>query len=158
MNVLQLASMVQTLGLSVNLAAIGPVLPLLDKKAAEINDADVRTVFDVLGIGDVDDQLISETAIAIQTSEYDKVSELLSDDKYIRPIVQKALYSNKRMQEKLLRDAPYVPVACPSCGRVNQVSRREAFDKGPGMIMKVNCLRCDHVREVETTSVISHGV
>ena len=158
MNVLQLASMVQTLGLNVNLAAIGPVLPLLNKTTAEISDADVKAVFNVLGIGEVDEQLIKEAAVAIQTSEYDKVSELLSDEKYLRPIVQKVLYTDARIQEKLVRDLPYVPVSCPSCGRVNQVSRREALDKGPGFIMKVRCLRCDHVREVETTSVISHGV
>lgn len=158
MNVLQLASMVQTLGLNVNLAAIGPVLPLLNKKAAEISESDVRTIFNVLGVSDLDDEVVSEVAIAIQTSEYDRVSELLGDEKYLEPIVRKVLYTDSRMRGKLLRDMPYVPVSCPSCGRINQVSRREAFDKGPGLIMKVRCLRCDHIREVETASVISHGV
>lgn len=158
MNVLQLASMVQTLGLNVNLAAIGPVLPLLNKKAAEISESDVRTVFNVLGVSDLDDEVVKEAAIAIQTSEYDKVSELLGDEKYLMPIVQKVLYTDTRLKEQLIRDLPYVPVSCPSCGRVNQVSRREAFEKGPGLIMKVRCLRCDHIREVETASVISHGV
>lgn len=158
MNVLQLATIVQTLGLNVNLAAIGPVLPLLNKKAAEISESDVRTIFDVLGVSDLDDEIVDEVAIAVRTSEYDKVFELLGDDKYLKPIVQKVLYTDTRMKEKLVRDLPYVPVSCPSCGRVNQVSRREAFDKDPGSTMKVSCLRCDHIREVETASVISYGV
>lgn len=158
MNVLQLAAMVQTLGIDINLAAIGPLLPLLNKKAAEINESDVRAIFDVLGVRNLDDEVVNEVAIAIQTSEYDKVFELLGDEKYLKPIVLKVLYTDTRMKEKLVRDLPYVPVSCPSCGRVNQVSRREAFDKGPGLIMKVRCLRCDHIREVETASVISHGV
>lgn len=158
MNVLQIASMVKTLGLSVNFAALGPLLPLLNKKAVEITQDDVQAVFNLVGLASVDPEIAAEAANAIRLSDFDKISDLLGNEQYLMPIMQRVVYSQKRLTDRLIADMPLVPVLCEHCGRVNNVIREEAVKMDPTDIIKVRCVQCETYKHVTAASVTTFGV
>lgn len=158
MNILQLANMVQPLGLNVNYAALGSIIPLLSKKAVEIETADVRTVFDLFGLAGVDDTVAEETALAVRTSNFDQLSDLLGNQEYLLPIIRRVLFSQSRLIERLVRDEPYVPVMCNQCNRVNQVSRAEAAAMSADAVIQVRCVQCESTKTVSAASVATFGI
>lgn len=158
MNMLQIASMVQSLGLNINFAALGSLLPLLNKEAVEIDDSDVKAVLRLLGLEEVNDNLLLESVEAIRTSEFDKISDLLGDQEFLAPLVQKFLYSQDRLVDRLLEDAPIVPVRCDSCGHVNNIERKVALLHKHDQMISVNCIECESTRKIQAGKVLTHGV
>lgn len=155
MNLIRLAGMVQSLGLNVNFAALAPMVPLLTKKAAEVTSDDVLHVLGVFNLKDVPSLVVSEAAKAIQTSEFDTIADILGEEKFLYPIIQRLMMSNSRLRENIMETQPYVMIRC-ECGRENPVDRKQAAVMAPKAVMKIRCSSCEQVRELQAEAIASH--
>lgn len=155
MNLLRLAGMVQSLGLNINFAALGPLVPLLSKRAVEVTSDDVSHVLGVFNLKDLPRLVIDETTKAIQTSEFDTIADILGKEEFLYPIVQRLLMSNSRLRENIAESQPYVMIHCP-CGRDNPVDRKQAAVMAPNAVVRVRCIACETVREVKAEVIATH--
>lgn len=155
MNLIRLAGMVQSLGLNVNFAALAPLMPLLSKKAVEVTSDDVSHVLGVFSLKDIPSLVINETAKAIQTSDFDTIADILGEEKFLYPMMQKLLMSNSRLRENIAQAQPYVMIRC-SCGRDNPVDRKQTAVMAPNAIVEVRCVACEQTRELQAEAITNH--
>lgn len=155
MNLLRLAGMVQSLGLNINFAALAPMMPLLSKRAVEVTNDDVSHVLGVFNLRDIPERVIGEAAKAIQTSEFDTIADILGQEQFLYPIIQRLMMSNSRLRDNIMETQPYVMIRC-DCGRENPVDRKQAAVMAPNEIMKIRCLKCEQIREIKAEVVANH--
>lgn len=156
MNLLRLAAMVQQLGLSIDMTALGPLVPLLNKTTAEIVVDDIRAVLGVFKLTDVDETLVNETATAIRTSDFSTLADMLGDEKYLYPMVQKFLVSNGRVMDRLITEQPLVYVSCHQCGHRNLLDRKTIAVMAPNKDVDVVCLSCESIRTLKAGKIAAH--
>lgn len=159
MNLIQLAGIASKLGINVNLAAIGNILPLLNKKAQEITSDDVVNLGNLLGLNvQPDSDAVSNVVDLVQNSNFDRVSDLLSSEADIVKAAHMLMYNQERLSEKLARDIPTIPVKC-ECGVVGEIDRAGALrqTKADGFVTYI-CLTCDKVKEISAKSIRTFGL
>lgn len=159
MNLIQLASLSSKLGINVNLAAIGSILPLLDKKAHEVTSDDVAKLSNLIGFSaDPDSEAVSKVVELVQTSNFDVVSDLLSSDEDVTKIAHYLMYNEERIGKKLSRDLPLIPVKC-DCGEIGKIDRATAIGNAkPNGYVTYTCLSCDRTRELSVKSIRTFGL
>lgn len=156
MNLLRLVAMVQQLGISVDLTALGPLVPLLSKTVAEIDRGDIDSVLNVFKLTNVAPDLVEETVNAVRTSDFNTLADMLGDTEYLYPMVQKLLMSNSRIVDNLTREQPYVMVQCKNCGHDNFVDRKTIAVMAPNADVRVTCIKCEHPRVLKAGIIASH--
>lgn len=159
MNLIQLASVASKLGININLAAIGNVLPLLNKKAHEISNDDIVQLSNLIGFSaDPDSEAVKKVAELVQTSDFDKVSDLLASDEDVIKVAHYLMYNEERIGEKLARDLPTIPVKC-DCGVIGEIDRTYALNhvKQDGFVT-YTCLSCYKQREIAAKSIRTFGL
>lgn len=156
MNLLRLAAMVQQLGLTVNLTALGPLVPLLSKTTAEIDEGDILAVLGVFKLDNVEPALVAETVNAVRSSDFNTLADMLGNEEYLYPMVQKFLVSNSRVMENLAREQPYVMISCLGCGYHNHVDRKSIAVMAPNADVKVTCIKCETSRHLKAGTIASH--
>lgn len=159
MNVLQLAAMAQTLGLNVSLTAIGALLPLLSKRAADIDIADVRAVLSVVGLNGMPDEIAEELVVTVRESNVDTLSDILGQEKYFVPLMTKIQAFMKGKQpsdEEQLIDE--IPVKCPACDATSAISRRAFTHLRSDEVVDITCLACERSRPIRVSKILLNGV
>ena len=161
MNGLPILTLLSQAGINVSFAAFVPLLPLLNKTAADFSLADAHSVLKAMGFDPqrVDPELVSETVAAINTSNLDNVSTVLSREEFLIPFVNRLMKSRDREADQLELDSPYVPIKCHSCGHMTDIHRADVRlgfsnqDEFP-----VRCSQCGVQRLIKTNSVRYFGV
>lgn len=159
MNLIQLASLASKLGINVNLAAIGNVLPLLDKKAHEVTSSDVVVLSNLIGINaDPESDAVSKVVELVHTGNFDVVSDIFANDDDVVKIAHHLMYNERRIGEKLSREMPLIPVKC-GCGAIGEIDRNSAIEnvKSDGFVT-YTCLSCDKQRELSLKSIRTFGL
>lgn len=159
MNLLHLASAAQSLGLNVSLAAVGPLIPLLSKRAIDIDDADVRAVLNVLGAKAVPDVVVVELVSSVHESNVDNLADLLGRQEYLMPIVTrvKAFINGKVAgDEETLPDE--IPTKCPACDAESVISRKAFMGLSPDSVVDITCVECLRPRPVRVSKITLNGV
>lgn len=142
-------------------ASLMPLLPLLNKTAASFDLADAHAVLKAMGFEpeDVDPELVSESVTAINTSNLDSVSTVLSREEFLVPFVNRLMKSRDRQADQLELDHPYVPVKCYNCGKLTDVHRADVrAEFGGEEELTVRCAHCGAQRFIKTNMVRYFGV
>lgn len=161
MNGSPIMTLLNQAGISVNFTAFLPLIPLLNKAAADFNIADAHAVLKAMGFNPerVDPELISESVTAINTSNLDNVSAVLSREEFLIPFVNRLMKSRDREADQLELDSPYVPVKCHNCGNVTDIHRMDVrLDHADQDEFPVRCSQCGVQRVIKTNSVRYFGV
>lgn len=161
MNGLPILTLLSQAGISVNFTSFLPLLPLLNKTAASFDLADAHAVLKAIGFDPltVDPELVSESVTAINTSDLDTVSTVLSREEFLIPFVNRFMKSRDREADQLELDRPYVPVQCHACGKVTDVHRADVRQElGNQESFTVSCLHCSKQRIIKTNHVRYYGV
>lgn len=158
MNIGALTTLASKLGIQLNYQAIGTILSIWDKKAVELSESDVRSVIQLINPSP-DEQLVTQLTQTIQSADGDTLASYLSDQDRVMSMASRIIYNDKRLIAKLERDYPNVPVKCPKCGHIDEISRAYArLDAAADGMVTVHCIECEASREIPYNSIALYGV
>lgn len=159
MDVSAFPSMLEAAGIKVNYARFFPLMGLMNLRSVDFTVDHANLVINALGIDLSDDpRLAEEIASTIRASDADSISVVLSEERYLVPLVRRLFQSRDRRADRLIEKDEFVPVLCNSCQRMFEVSRTIAVGLQPDVKITARCLECNATKPLLAGHIRYFGV